>query len=121
MLSIQGADRGVTAGPGSVVHLSLSAFTGNNIGLQTYGPSATTVSGCIFTGNAAYAVKEDAGGRPVMTGNTFSGNMIDYYAFGMTSDVQAGNTAGVLSMAELNQLPNGSTTPNSTNKSTSGN
>lgn len=118
---IEGADRGVTVGPSSVVALNLTSFAGNNIGLQTYGPSTARASGCSFTGNTAYGVKEDAGGRPAMTGNTFSGNAIDYYAFGMTSDIQARNLVGVLSMSELNQLPNGTATSNSGNTSVSGN
>ena len=80
--TLQNADRGITSGPGSTVSIVKTTFQANTMGLQVYGNTSTTVNHCTFTGNTAYGVKEDAGGRPVMTNNTFSTNTIDYYAFG---------------------------------------
>ena len=93
---ITGADRGVTVGAGSSVSLVHSQLTGNDIGLHVFG--LATVSGSTITNNSGYGVKEDGGGRPVMTDNGFSGNGVDYYREGVT----------LFSLSKLNQLPGNS-------------
>ena len=80
---IQGGDRGVTAAPGSTVTLIGDQLTSNLIGFHVVGPSVATVSGCLFTGNTAYGVKEDSSAHPVLTNNQFSLNTVDYYEDGV--------------------------------------
>jgi len=93
---ISGGERGLTAGSGSTVALLNSQFSADSIGLHVLSPSAM-VSGCSFISDSAYGVKEEAGGRPVMAGNQFGGNGVDYYQDGVTG----------ISMDALNKLTAG--------------
>ncbi len=91
---IRDALRGVTAGSGSEVTVTMSVFEHNRAGLHAYG-SSPEVTDCGFMDNEWYGVKEDgAGVQPVMTGCVFSGNGYDYYH----------RTERDLSMDELNAV-----------------
>jgi hypothetical protein len=90
---IKDAERGLTVVTGATAALNNCIFQNNQTGLHVYG-TIPAVSNCLFLGNTIYGVKEDEGGRPVVTGCTFTGNGMDYYS----------ETDTDLTMDELNQI-----------------
>ncbi len=90
---IRYAERGVTALDGSKVTLTGCNFENNLAGVHAYG-SSPSISNCLFKNNV-YGIKEDASGRPVVTGCRFTDNGIDYYHLELTE----------INMEQLNGMP----------------
>lgn len=93
---VREAQRGLTALPGSTVTVTGCVFKENTTGVHAYG-SNPQIGSTAFRDNERYGVKEDAGGRPRLTGCLFGGNLYDYY----------GETDAVISVGKLNTI-NGS-------------
>jgi len=91
---ITGADRGVAALAGSRVTLTGTNLHGNKTGLHVAGVAAVRVDQASITSNTVYGVKEDAGGRPVMTNTTIRNNFRNYYSW----------DRGLLGIAAVNAL-----------------
>ena len=92
-ITVSGAERGVTLANGQDVRISGTSFVNNTIGLHLIG-SSPEITGCEFSGNRFYGLKEDQGSQPVMTDNLFLNNGYDYYDLEQT----------VISADELNYL-----------------
>jgi parallel beta-helix repeat protein len=69
-------------------------FEDNYVGIHVYG-SKPQINQCQFTNNQWYGIKEDQGGRPVVTLCGFSGNEVDYYQ----------EQAAAITIGQLNQIP----------------
>lgn len=80
---IQDAARGLAVVNGAAAMITNCTFQNNQAGLHVYG-AQPTVTNCSFINNTLYGIKEDNGGRPIVTGSLFSGNGIDYYSEIMT-------------------------------------
>jgi hypothetical protein len=92
-VTINHAERGVAVVDGAQVTIDQGIFATNKVGLHVYN-AQPTVSNSIFRNNLWYGIKEDAGGRPVVTGCQFGGNDIDYYD----------QTATLITIDKLNQF-----------------
>jgi hypothetical protein len=75
---IEDAMRGVTVGEGATVTLHDTVFDGNRIGVHVF-VDKQVIEGCTFRDCDIWGVKEDGGASPVLRGNVFAGNNIDYY------------------------------------------
>ncbi len=95
---IENAERGVAVGGGATATLTGTTLTQNKIGLHLAGVSATSVTGAVITGNTVYGIKEDGGGRPVLTNSTVRSNFRNYYSW----------NGGLLGITEINALPGNS-------------
>jgi PKD repeat protein len=92
-VTINYAERGVTVNDMAQVSMDKVIFENNKIGLHVYN-AKPTVSNSVFRNNIWYGIKEDAGGRPVVTGCQFEGNDINYYHQTLTA----------ITIEKLNQL-----------------
>lgn len=99
-VAVYHAERGVSVMDNALVEIVNCTFEDNFTGIHVYN-SQPVIRSTLFTHNLWYAIKEDAGGRPVVINCTFSGNRRDYYHRVFTSitidqlneiDGNAGNT-----------------------------
>ena len=80
---IRDAERGLAVVNGATATITNCTFQNNQAGLHVFG-TQPTVTNCSFINNTIFGIKEDNGGRPIVTGSLFSGNVIDYYNENMT-------------------------------------
>lgn len=90
---IEQAVRGITVLNDAQVNISNGHLLNNQVGLHVYG-CRPLIDNTRFEGNTLYGIKEDFGGRPVVTDCHFSNNGIDYYHEELTA----------LSMEQLNNV-----------------
>lgn len=97
--TIRHAIQGIACAPGSSCSITGATFAMNTVGVQSLA-SVPLLMDCIFDSNTAYAIKEDAGGRPVVENCTFINNTYIYYR---------ADTGTVIDVEGINsQLRNGS-------------
>lgn len=92
-LLLEDAERGITAVGNSSVLVNNSLFRNNKVGLHIYG-STPEIRETVFENNLLYGIKEDNGGRPLVSNCLFAGNGIDYYHQELTG----------ITMEELNSI-----------------
>ena len=90
------AQRGLAIINGADVTVNDSTFARNFAGIHVY-TGTPQITNCIFRANV-YAIKEDEGGRPAVTGCAFTNNEITYYHDTLTK----------ITAAQLNQIPGNS-------------
>lgn len=84
--TISRAIRGLTATGTSEVGLVNTTFTENKIGIHGVGSGNVIVlSDLFFFNNYEYAIKEDKGAVPYVSGCQFTGNTYDYYDTALTA------------------------------------
>ena len=93
-VAVSHAQRGLTAVDTEDITINNCNFTNNYLAVHVC-KAQPTITNTLFKDNAWYAIKEDAGGKPVVKGCTFTGNKRDYYA----------NTSTSITIEELNGIP----------------
>lgn len=76
--TIMDAKRAIAIKNNAVVTIEESIFRSNIIGLHLFN-SNPTITNSIIRDNIAYGIKEDLNCSPVLSGNTYTNNTIDYY------------------------------------------
>jgi hypothetical protein len=95
--TITHALRGLLIGNTAYVTVTDCNFIDNYVGIHVYGTNPV-ITGTQFTDNQWYGIKEDQGGKPVVTNCGFSENEVDYYQDKVTE----------ITIDELNQIPGNS-------------
>jgi hypothetical protein len=88
---IKHAERAIAIKTSNSVAITNCTLDENYVGLHVY-QSSPTVSNSHLANNQWYGIKEDQGGRPIVTGCGFRGNEVDYYQDQVTEiDIEALN------------------------------
>jgi hypothetical protein len=95
--TISHATRGITNMNAASVSVGNSSLIDNDIGIHAFG-SNLQINNCQFINNQWYGIKEDQGGRPVVTNCGFTGNEVDYYQ----------DQVSEITMDDLNLIPGNS-------------
>lgn len=91
---IANADRGIAVDQGGSATIANTTFMQNVTGLHVVGSTSVKLDSCTLSNNSLYAIKEDAGGRPVIVNSAFSSNFHNYYQW----------DGGVIGIDDLNML-----------------
>jgi hypothetical protein len=82
---LSGAVQGLSVTGTGSLQLTGANLHGNQTALHVTGGGAgspaVTVANATITGNTIYGIKEDSGGRPVVSGTAITGNFRNYYSY----------------------------------------